>query len=357
VNTIDVLWWQLGLCRPANVSNYAYNSFACWSTPNQATTPISYWKVKEAVQTNCEIVNAFVVDSYEDNLGRVHALYRFVDDGLDQIRHAVLQNGVLVNDVALPDAVSATWMTRIFQDSVGHFYILSVNRIYPAASEDGTVLDPPITLNFGTNTVGSMHIAVPRGGSACDDVLHGVFTTYDNGPLMYFRIRLREIATIITPPASRTNAIGSEATFTVEASGGEPLSYQWQQNVTNLTNGGRITGVNTNTLTIQEIGLSDAGSYRVWVTNAVGDLAVSADAVLTVTKPPSPPMLSASLNGDLLSLSWGLAGAGFQLWGASNLASPVVWVPETALLRTNAQEITATVPISSDSRFFRLIWP
>ena len=44
---------------------------------------------------------------------------------------------------------------------------------------------------------------------------------------------------ITVQPQSRTNSVGTTATFTVMAAGTAPLSYQWRFNGSNLLNGGR----------------------------------------------------------------------------------------------------------------------
>ncbi len=70
---------------------------------------------------------------------------------------------------------------------------------------------------------------------------------------------------------SQTNAVilGSNAVLTVALSGSEPLSYQWQQNGTNLSNGGRISGATGNPLRITAATTNDAGVYTVSITNPV----------------------------------------------------------------------------------------
>ena len=91
---------------------------------------------------------------------------------------------------------------------------------------------------------------------------------------------------ITTQPQSRTNLTGTTATFSATASGSTPLSYQWRLNATNLTNGGRVSGVTTGTLTISNVQPADAGSYALVATNGAGT-ATSAVAVLTVMMPPA----------------------------------------------------------------------
>jgi hypothetical protein len=77
---------------------------------------------------------------------------------------------------------------------------------------------------------------------------------------------------------------GQTATFSVTAQGTFPMSYQWSYtdgvSTNALSNGGRISGAKTNTLTIANVALTDAGSYFVTVTNTHGSGV--AGATLTV---------------------------------------------------------------------------
>ena len=42
---------------------------------------------------------------------------------------------------------------------------------------------------------------------------------------------------IVVPPASQSSAVGGTIQFTVSATGGGTLAYQWRKNGTNLVNG------------------------------------------------------------------------------------------------------------------------
>lgn len=83
---------------------------------------------------------------------------------------------------------------------------------------------------------------------------------------------------IIDQPKSRQVNVGETVTFTVEAGGTLPLSYQW------LRNGVRIPNATERSYTIQGVLPSDGASYRVVVANAGG--AVRSDsAFLRVNVP------------------------------------------------------------------------
>jgi Concanavalin A-like lectin/glucanases superfamily/Immunoglobulin I-set domain/Immunoglobulin domain len=115
---------------------------------------------------------------------------------------------------------------------------------------------------------------------------------------------------IATQPAATTLYEQQTAQFTVVAGGTAPLHYQWQKftggNYVNLADGGRITGVNSATLSISNLNLSDATDYRLTVTNQFNSIN-SSPATLTVlaTLPPINYTMSAI---QPLDAHWDSAG-------------------------------------------------
>ena len=82
---------------------------------------------------------------------------------------------------------------------------------------------------------------------------------------------------IATQPASKTVIAGQSVTFTVVATGGAPLSYQWQRN------GTAISGASSASYTLSATKNTDnASAFRVIVSNSAGSV-TSAGALLTVT--------------------------------------------------------------------------
>ncbi len=70
------------------------------------------------------------------------------------------------------------------------------------------------------------------------------------------------------------------ATLSVSSTGGTAI--HWLKDGVPLTNGGRISGAETPTLTINPPTASDAGSYRAQVSNDCGNMKVSGPAMLEV---------------------------------------------------------------------------
>ncbi len=90
------------------------------------------------------------------------------------------------------------------------------------------------------------------------------------------------LPTITMQPANQAIWAGSNAVFSIAASGTPPLSYQWQFNGTN------INGSTNTSLTLTNVQVAQAGNYAVLVSNAAGSI-LSSNAVLMVVK--SGPVL------------------------------------------------------------------
>ena len=103
------------------------------------------------------------------------------------------------------------------------------------------------------------------------------------------KVTLGQAPTITLQPVDvTTNATGT-ASFLVSVTGSTPLSYQWQNNTTTLTNlvngtmswGTIVSGVNTTNLVLSNVQTNDFGFYLITVTNSYGS-ATSSPAKLTV---------------------------------------------------------------------------
>jgi len=90
---------------------------------------------------------------------------------------------------------------------------------------------------------------------------------------------------ITTQPNSQTVNSGTTASFSVVASGGTPLSYQWQKN------GSPISGATASSFSISNVQGSDAGDYTVTVSNTGGS-STSLPATLSVNVVATAPSIT-----------------------------------------------------------------
>lgn len=173
----------------------------------------------------------------------------------------------------------------------------------------------PVLLNDSAN---GQHMAVLK-----DFLINSGNTT--NAPL------------ITAQPLDQTNSLGTTVTFTVTATGTDPLSYQWRHTTTNLP------GATASSLSLTNIQTTDAGNYSVVITNIAGSI-TSSNAFLAVTTLPvitnQPPSQTVNVGDDAtfivgatgpgtLSYQWRFAGT--NLPGAIN----------SSFTRTAAQFIDA----------------
>ena len=158
---------------------------------------------------------------------------------------------------------------------------------------------------------------------------------------------------IASQPANEVLGLGQPALFSVTAAGTAPLSYQWQLSGVNLADNGRITGSQSNLLTLTSVLLTDAGNYQVLVTNAYGS-ATSAVATLAIVAPPL--FLAPTQTAGAITLAWSATpGQTYQVQYTTNLTQPD-WTNLLIVTATNSTATTSDALNSSVQRFYRTVW-
>ncbi|HUD48964.1 MAG TPA: immunoglobulin domain-containing protein [Candidatus Baltobacteraceae bacterium] len=89
---------------------------------------------------------------------------------------------------------------------------------------------------------------------------------------------------------------GAIVSFTVTATGAEPMYYQWRNGTQNLSDGNGISGSLTSNLVISPATFSDAGTYSVLIANAYGT-ATSIPAPLTIVADKTHPTVAITSPG------------------------------------------------------------
>lgn len=148
--------------------------------------------------------------------------------------------------------------------------------------KDGTNIPGANSATYTLNNVSAADeagydlVVTNRSGVATSNVAR-LTVTASNQPLL---------PQILAAPASITVAEGNAANFAVAVSGTGPFTYQW------LKDGSPIVGGTSAAFGISPVALSDAGQYRVRITNAAGSV-TSAPAVLSVTQATGAPTAAA----------------------------------------------------------------
>jgi hypothetical protein len=90
--------------------------------------------------------------------------------------------------------------------------------------------------------------------------------------------------TFYAQPQNASAYVGDSVTFTAQADGSDPLTYQWKRNGVNLT------GATNTSLTVNNVQLSDnSSSYTLLISNGSGSLS-SSGAILSVIPAPAPDL-------------------------------------------------------------------
>jgi len=134
-------------------------------------------------------------------------------------------------------------------------------------------------------------------------------------------------------PLNQTNSAGGNVTFTVTATGTDPLSYQWRHTTTN------VPGATANSLMLTNIQTADAGVYTVIITNIAGSV-TSSNALLVITTIPvitnQPQHRTVNL-GDDAAFTVGATGPGPLDYQWRFNATNIPGATNAAYTRTNAQ--------------------
>jgi hypothetical protein len=103
----------------------------------------------------------------------------------------------------------------------------------------------------------------------------------NNSSACTFEVAVVGPPVITRQPASRTNSIGTTASFSVRASSPAPMRFRWNQNGGAMVDGGRCSGALTAELTLTGVSDLEGADYQVEVSNFAGTTS-SGRARLTV---------------------------------------------------------------------------
>src|SRR5205823_3722397 len=120
------------------------------------------------------------------------------------------------------------------------------------------------------------------------------------------------VPSITSAPVSKTVLQGSNTTFTVTAVSSSALSYQWQKNGVNLTDGGSVSGAATAALTLGNVQPNDSATYSVLVSTASATVSSAASLTVNALVP---------LEQALDTPSWAWTSGGNSVWLGQNLVN------------------------------------
>jgi hypothetical protein len=149
-------------------------------------------------------------------------------------------------------------------------------------------------------------------------------------------------------------AAGGTARFNAAYSAAPPVTYQWQFDSTNMTDGNAAFGSLTRVLTLTNVTAAEAGTYSLVVSNALG-WAASGGASLTVI--PGPFFQSVAAGRGIITFVLGtVPNHVYQLQSAPDLTSGN-WTSLNSAVLARSSATTMTDVIGTNSqRYYRIVF-
>ena len=256
-------------------------------------------------------------------------------------------NNALLDDYAMPATSGNSFSFK--NVPIGVYSVVLFGA--PAAATDtgtsftinGITLSTTNTGNDTNFVAGDNYVVITNVGAA-NGTLSGTYVTAPGAAWSAFNgAQLRYTGSNAAPsifasPADQATLQSYTVNFSVGA-GGYPLNFQWQSGpaangpFANLSNTGNVSGANASVLTITNVALSQAGYYRVIVTNSVGSVTSSVATLYLV-----PATSEWTLNFDFDSDGGGTVGT---YSGAGVIGTAGTYWNSIPLSGTEATNVTA----------------
>lgn len=156
----------------------------------------------------------------------------------------------------------------------------------------------------------------------------------------------------VTQPISKSALIGQNVSFAAATFGSTPLTFQWNKDNSQLSDGGVYAGTSTTALTLTSITANENGSYTLTVTNSAGSTN-SNPATLSVASPPHVGLdrANSTVSGTTLP------GITYVVQSTADLTAPVVWTPLVTNITDNSGALSYTNTPSGSQQFLRILFP
>jgi autotransporter-associated beta strand protein len=205
-----------------------------------------------------------------------------------------------------------------------------------------------VALSGGQNTTNLAFAAIVNGSYPA-----GNFATSVDGSgniLLTFTPSVPAAPQITAHPQSRTNHAGTTATFSVRATGSDPLTYEWFRSNAPFT---PISGATNSTFTLLNVQSANATNYFARVYNDLGN-DTSQFAKLTVVPRPQIQTPAGAGTPDVV-LTWpAIPGISYQVQYNTNLVTTNWYLLTNVVAAGSSLSVTDHPPIGSLQRFYRL---
>jgi len=210
-----------------------------------------------------------------------------VDSGTSPLAALLIKLNFDSTKLTITNLVKGTWLPVVLRaPTIGAGTITAelgaLNTINSSKVGVGTIF----TFDVKSTVPGTHNISFDIPFNEAGVNLEGLSNTNMLKSATGATITINSIPTITTQPSStQTVLVGANATLSVTGAGTPAPTYQWYKGTTALT------GKTTASLTLSNVQLVDAGSYKVTLTNSAGSV-TSNTSTLTVNSPVILPAIT-----------------------------------------------------------------
>lgn len=249
-----------GLVIPSGVTRIGEATFFDCASLTSVTIPNGVTSIGEAAFSGCAILDGIMLPNSVAAIGQ-QAFYGCASlssltlpTGVASVPYATFRGCISLTRVTIPGSVT-------YLDSFAFFGCSNLNRVYFLGNAPA----------LGSSVFGEIYnlTIYYRAGTT------GWGTSFDWHPTAQMVV---VPPTLSAEPANVTVIAGSNATFSVTATGSAP-AYQWQKDGVN------VPGATAATLVLSGAQTAQAGSYKVWVSNSSGSVSSSPVTLTVVVQP------------------------------------------------------------------------
>jgi hypothetical protein len=233
-----------------------------------------------------------------------------------------------MNDVGMTLFLNGQWIASRAGTTTTH--------VAGAELAIGDICSPSGTVPFTDGNEGYMD-------GYLDDVRFYNRALSTNEVRQLYLFELSKVPLITAQPRNQVGYWGKSVTFTVDATGVAPLSYQWLKNTL------PIDGATESALVLTNLQMGDAGNYSVVITNALGST-TSSNAFLTMNPAGVSLALYSGITID------GVVGLTYGIQHSTDLSNTNNWHGLANVTLSAASMLWFDlVPANQPQRYYRVV--
>ncbi|MCK9405929.1 MAG: immunoglobulin domain-containing protein [Methanothrix sp.] len=263
--SLDITVMPEILAQPTS-QNVCQGTTATFSVQAESTEPLRYQWLKDGIEIPGAVTEYYSIPAA--NLNDTGSYSVQITNNCSQIK----SDAAVLDIIVMPQILAQPTGQKVCQGTTAKFSVrakstepLRYQWLKDGANIPGATSDTYTIPAANLNDTGSYSVLVANNCSQTESEA--------------VRLDIISSPDILVQPKSLETCEGAAATFSVKASGGEPLEYQWYKD------GAEIEGATSNAYSIPVASPNDRGSYWVQVRNSCSQIESNAAVLDIIAKP------------------------------------------------------------------------